>query len=327
MLLLTACGMTGEPVAEEPAPEEPPQQQIPQGCSDRGDHMLCRDIEYARYSVDGESRSLLLDLYRPTQVGFPPYPLLIYIHGGGWMEGDKSNCPAQIPVRRGYAVACINYRLSDEAIFPAQIHDVKAAVRWLRAHADLYILDTDRFGAWGDSAGGHLSALLGTSAGVPELEGEGPHLEESSAVQAVCDWYGPTDFFAVRPAFTESVDRADAALFDRYGDRPWFEYTLATTLLLGGPAVERDDLARMANPITHVDPDDPPFLIVHGESDSIVPPTQSNLLADALMMNNVEVAFIVEPELGHSFDRRMIVRALDFFEWHLMLGSISPGEE
>jgi acetyl esterase/lipase len=146
-----------------------------------------RDLEYARA---GE-KSLLLDLYLPEKSRHS-LPLIIWIHGGAWTGGDKADCPARRLLQRGYAVASINYRLSNEAIFPAQIEDCKAAIRWLRAHAKQYGLDADHFGAWGSSAGGHLVALLGTTGDLKQFD-KGDNLDFSSRVQAVCDFYGPTD--------------------------------------------------------------------------------------------------------------------------------------
>jgi acetyl esterase/lipase len=182
-------------------------------------------------------------------------------------------------------MACIEYRHSDQAIFPAQIHDVKLAVRWLHANAYYYGVDPARFGAWGDSAGGHLAALLGTSGGVPELEGaELGYSGSSSKVQAVVDWFGLTDFTRVTPAFEFEISwPLKDEFYDEYGDRPWYIYTVATTLLLGGPVSDHLELARQANPITWIDPTDPPFYIMHGDIDTIVPVEQSQILADALV--------------------------------------------
>ena len=287
---------------------------------------MLKDLEYGSYEVSGAEKKLLLDLYMPEKRSAQPFPLLIYIHGGGWMEGDKGGCPGDLIAQHGYALASINYRLSDEAIFPAQIHDVKRAVRWLRANAGKHNLDPNRFGAMGDSAGGHLSALLGTSAGVAPLEGEEGHQGVSSEIQAVCDWYGPTDFTQVPPAFTQPVSSpVPPTILERYGDKPWFEYTLATALLVGGRVSAHPDLATLANPITHVGPNDPPFLIVHGEQDNIVPLSQSQLLADALGKSGVEVTFVRQPNRGHSlagprgeeFSPKLIEMALQFFDAHL----------
>jgi acetyl esterase/lipase len=151
---------------------------------------IIRDLEYHR--VPG--KVLQLDLYLPARQP-APCRLIIWIHGGAFRTGDRRQGVEALPlVEKGYAVASITYRLSQEAIFPALIHDCKTAVRWLRAHAALYGFDPGRFGAWGPSAGGYLVSFLGTTAGVAEFEGSGPYQQQSSAVQAVCDWFGPTDF-------------------------------------------------------------------------------------------------------------------------------------
>jgi acetyl esterase/lipase len=145
-----------------------------------------RNLEYVK---DGHERNKL-DLYLPEKAD-APLPVVIWIHGGAWKAGSKDNCPVVPLVARGYAVASINYRFLQHAEFPAQIEDCKAAVRWLRANARKYNLDPDHFGVIGASAGGHLSALLGTSGGVKELEGKGGNEEQSSRVQAVIDLFGP----------------------------------------------------------------------------------------------------------------------------------------
>ncbi len=155
-----------------------------------------KDLEYGKAS----GRAMLLDLYLPEK-GDKPVPLIIWIHGGAWMGGSKDGSgPALRFTANGYAVAHIGYRLSQEAKFPAQIYDCKAAVRWLRANATKYNLDPNKFVAWGSSAGGHLVTLLGTSGGVAELEGNDNDLKESSRVQAVVDWFGPTDFLRIGDA-------------------------------------------------------------------------------------------------------------------------------
>ncbi len=151
-----------------------------------------KDLEYGPHGVGNR-----LDLYLPPKADAPT-PLVIWIHGGGWEAGNKDNPPGLGLLKKGYALASINYRLSQEAKFPAQIEDCKAAIRFLRANAKKYNLDPDHFGVWGASAGGHLVALLGTTGGVKELEGDGPNKEESSAVQAVVDWFGPTDMLQMK---------------------------------------------------------------------------------------------------------------------------------
>jgi acetyl esterase/lipase len=229
---------------------------------------------------------MLLDLYLPEK-GQKPMPLIIWIHGGAWLGGSKDNpSPALRFTRDGYAVAQVGYRLSPEAKFPAQIHDCKAAVRWLRAKAAKYELEPNRFAAWGASAGGHLVALLGASGGMPELEGNVNDLKTSSRVQVVVDWFGPTDFLQIGNA--ESDLKHDAP------DSP-------ESKLIGGPLLENKDKAAKASPITYVSKDAPPFLIMHGDRDRTVPFNQSELLYAALMKAGVEVTFVPVKGAGHGF--------------------------
>jgi acetyl esterase/lipase len=228
-------------------------------------------VHNLEYVAGGHERHKL-DLYLPEKAN-GPLPLIIWIHGGAWYLGSKQGAGAALPfVARGYAVASINYRLSQHAPFPAQIEDCKAAVRWLRANAQKYNLDPDRFAAWGPSAGGHLAALLGTSGAAKDLEGKLGNLDQSSRVQAVVDWYGPTDFLQMG---------------GRHDDARSPE-----SRLLGGPVQQRKELAAKANPITHVRKDNPPFLIMHGDQDNAVPFNQSELLAEALKKAGVEVTFV-----------------------------------
>ncbi|MFM7182993.1 MAG: prolyl oligopeptidase family serine peptidase [Verrucomicrobiales bacterium] len=240
-----------------------------------------RDLAYV---VNGHERQKL-DLFVPEKAD-GPLPLIIWIHGGGWQNGSKEGCP---PLRngyteRGYAVASINYRLSGHAVFPAQIEDCKAAIRWLRAHAEEYRLDPKRFGVWGSSAGGHLVALAGTSGDVKAFD-VGAHLEQSSRVQAVCDYFGPTDFtvFVTTPGY-ESHATANSP----------------EAKLIGGAVMENKDRAARANPITYVSKDDPAFLIVHGDKDPLVPINQSQLLYDALKQAGVNVHFHTIKGAGHG---------------------------
>lgn len=243
---------------------------------------VLKDLTYGRA---GE-RPMLLDLYLPEHAT-KPMPLIIWVHGGAWMAGSKNNpSPALRFTRDGYAVAQVGYRLSQEAKFPAQIHDCKAAVRWLRANAEKYSLDTNRFIAWGGSAGGHLVALLGTSGGVAELEGTVNDLKQSSRVQAVVDWFGPTDFLHIGEP--ESDIRHTAP------DSP-------ESKLIGGPLLENRDKAAKASPITYVSKDAPPFLIMHGDRDRTVPFNQSELLYEALKKAGVDVTFVPMKGAGHGF--------------------------
>jgi len=240
-----------------------------------------RDLAYV---ANGHERQKL-DLFVPEKSD-GPLPLIIWVHGGGWQNGSKEGCP---PMRngyatRGYAVASLNYRLSQHATFPAQIEDCKAAIRWLRAHAKEYNLDPERFGVWGSSAGGHLVALLGTSGDVKALD-VGTNLDQSSRVQAVCDYFGPTDFMAFLT--TPGYERHASP-------------NAPEVKLLGGSVTENQDQAKSASPVTFVSRDDPPFLIVHGDQDGTVPINQSQLLFDALKQAGVSVHFHTIQGAGHG---------------------------
>jgi len=261
-----------------------------------------KNITYA----ETKTGPLMLDLYLPANRAGTA-PLIIWIHGGGWKNGSKENC---LPVRlgfteRGYAVASINYRLTGAAAFPAQIEDCKSAVRWLRTHAVEYGLNPDKFGVWGSSAGGHLVALLGTSGDVSAFD-IGENLTASSRVQAVCDYYGPSDFstMAAIPGFERHAN----------ADSP-------ECALLGGTPDKKPDVAAAASPVTHVTPDDPPFLIVHGDKDNIVPLDQSRRMDAALRTAGVETKLIILPGAGHggpAFSSPEIADQVDtFFNRHL----------
>lgn len=231
---------------------------------------IAKDAAYASVSETQK-----LDLYVPEGDG--PFPVIVSIHGGGFMMGDKADPMGTAGfdqlLAEGYAVAAVNYRLSSEATFPAAVQDVKTAVRWLRANAGEYNLNPDKIGAWGGSAGGNLVAMLGTSCGVAELEGsELGNADQSSCVQAVVDWFGPTDFLQMDAEFagTSCPQTHDAA------DSPESRY-------LGAPIQDVPELAAQANPITYVTAEAAPFLIQHGTADCNVPPQQSQLLYDALV--------------------------------------------
>jgi len=258
-----------------------------------------KDIEYAR----ADSISLRLDLYFPG-IARPPYPLVVWIHGGGWRAGNKAPLPphAATLLERGYAVASINYRLSGQAIWPAQIHDCKGAIRWLRAHAPEYNLDPRRIGVWGSSAGGHLVAMLGTSMNVETLEGVvGGNLAFSSDVQAVCDWYGPSDLLTMG-GWHDNPDSPEAKL-------------------IGGPVQDNPGKAWAASPVAYVNGDEPPFLIMHGTKDKTVPFSQSEELRDSLLQHGVDVIFHPVEGAGHGgklFRTDSVLQVIHaFFDRHL----------
>lgn len=231
---------------------------------------VLRNLEYI---PSGHERNRL-DLYLPEKA-VKPLPVVVWVHGGGWVGGDKARSPAISFATKGYAVAAINYRFSQHAIFPAQIHDCKAAIRWLRANAAKYGLDVDHIGAWGGSAGGQLVMLLGTTAGVKELEGPGGNVEQSSRVQAVVDWFGPSDFLTLGPKDTR-------------------------TKLLGGDALQNKPMAIKASPMTYVSSNSAPFLIMHGDKDNVVALSQSEIFDRALKKAGVESTLVVVKGAGHS---------------------------
>jgi acetyl esterase/lipase len=249
------------------------------------------DVAYA--SVSNAQR---LDVYLPS-TGRGPFALVIIIHGGGWAVGDKrGELPsAAIPgfLDLGYAVASINYRLSGEAVFPAQLLDAKAAVRHLRAQAGALGLDPDRFAVVGESAGGHLAALLGTTGGMPEFDD--PALGNagvSSAVQAVVDFYGPSD-----------LRTADAQRAENEGCPSDPDPAIAA--LIGGPPSSVPDLATAGSPVTYVTArrDLPPFFIAHGDADCVVPHQQSVALHSAIdAVAPGRSQLLIVPGSGHYLD-------------------------
>jgi acetyl esterase/lipase len=255
-------------------------------------------------------RPLHLDLRVPPGPG--PAPLVVWIHGGGWCEGSRLRLPETMAevgfhdrlLRRGYAVADVDYRLSREATFPAQLHDVTAAIRWLRGYAADLRLDPGRFAAWGESAGGHLAALAGLTAGTTNraLAGEGGLPGVSSAVQAVVDWYGVAGLIE---------EGSGQAMVHSHEPAEW--------LLGGSPFHERRAEAMEASPVNQVHPGAPPFLLMHGTADKVVPYRHSELLAAALRERGVRGDLYPVPDADHIFrgapDVGALVEAsLDFLD-------------
>ncbi|HEX8155473.1 MAG TPA: alpha/beta fold hydrolase [Thermoanaerobaculia bacterium] len=233
---------------------------------------LRTDVVYATHG-----RPLRMHVLLPRNAA-ASRPAIVFVHGGGWTEGTRERgLPSLVHfVKQGYVAASIEYRLSGEAIFPAQIDDVRAAIEYVRTHAHELGVDPHRVAVWGQSAGGHLAALAGTS------------LEGAARPDLVIDWNGPTDFLEPREL---------ARLEQRKLDQK--QPTFAMERLLGGPVRERRELAMAANPIRWVTPDDPPFLILHGSGDDEVSITQSELLRDALAKAGVEVRLEVFPGERH----------------------------
>ncbi len=213
-------------------------------------------------------------------------PAIVHIHGGAWRGGSKNPDRAIRFARAGFVGVSINYRLSGVAVFPAGVHDCKRAIRWLRAHAAKYGIDPGRIGVTGESAGGHLVALLGTSGGDPYLEGHEGHTEQSSSVQAVVDHFGPVDFLRME---------------DAPGNMRHLTPDSPESLWLGRTVTEVPELVRMANPITYIDPDDPPILLIHGEKDGIVIIQQSEYFYEALQKAGVESEFLRVSNADHGY--------------------------
>lgn len=294
-LAITAVGQ--QPQGRGKLPPVPP---VPAGVTAH------RDLAY----VAGGHERQKLDLFVPESPA-TPRPLVIWIHGGGWSAGDKSGCPPlrQGWAQRGYAIASLNYRLSQHAVFPAQIEDCKAAIRWLRAHARQHRLDPERFGVWGSSAGGHLVALLGTTGEVAEFD-VGSHLAMSSRVQAVMDDFGPTDFRQM-----DAHRLPGATLVHNSPQSP-------ESRLIGADISDPANAARVAraNPITYVSQDDAPFLILHGDQDPLVPHHQSELLYVALRAARVRVRLNIVRGGGHGSgfgEWELEKMRRDFFDHHL----------
>lgn len=275
------------------------QQPSPARADDRGPSLpegarILRDLEYVPY---GHERHRL-DLYLPGQG--KDWPLLVWVHGGAWLGGSKERTPATRFLADGYAVASINYRLSHHTTFPAQIQDCKAAIRWLRAHAQEHGYDASRIGVWGSSAGGHLVALLGTTGDITEFD-VGWDLEQSSAVQAVVDFFGPTDFLR--------MDEQAAGKGQFEHDSP----DSPESLLVGGPIQENKEKVSRASPLSYISKGDPPFLVVHGDRDPLVPVQQSKILLEALEAAGVEAELHIVKGGGHGFRDAEVDRKVSVF--------------
>jgi acetyl esterase/lipase len=248
----------------------------------------------------------MLDLALPAKRD-KPLPVLAFVHGGGWRSGDKKGGWGRL---RPYAASgklatvSIGYRLSDEAIWPAQIHDCKAAIRWLKANADDLGIDRDRIVVYGSSAGGHLVSLLGLTADVPELDGKlGPYTESDTSVAGVINFFGPSGFEQL----------AQLAVADREGS--------ALRRLFGGPLAERADAIRQASPLAYVKAGAPPFIHFHGTADPIVPYQQSQLLHAALGKAAVPSTLITIDGGKHGFGGSVIENTIQRFLDHTLFGA------
>lgn len=265
------------------------------------------DLEYGT----GGGRALKLDMVKPKTPGTQPRPALVWIHGGAWLSGNKEGGVEGLLwfAQHGYVCATVEYRLAKEAAMPAQIHDVKAAIRYLRANAARFGLDPDHIGVWGSSAGAHLAALLGTTNDTEVLDGAGGTPGVSDNVQAVCDWFAPTDLLSI------GHDEADQRKHNQ-ADSP-------ESRLVGGAVQENREKSIQASPITHVSRNDPPFLVMHGDQDNTVPIKQSEVIVKALREAGVDVTYIPVPGGGHGkgFDTaRHRQTVLNFFDKYLKKG-------
>ena len=256
----------------------------------RGTHLLT-GIPYA--ALPG-MRPLELDVWLPPP-SKDPAPAVLFLHGGGWRAGSRhlagpafrgvTPSPFEQVARAGIAVASADYRLSGEATWPAQLHDAKAAVRWLRARAGELGIDGDRIAAWGESAGGHLAELLGLTTGDPALEGDIGVAGPSSQVSAVVAWYAPSDVAAM--AADTGTDPMDPDTRE--------------ARLLGAPPPVVPGVAAQASPITHVSPAAPPFLLLHGAADRLVPCVQSERLHRTLRKTGRNAELVVYPAADHMW--------------------------
>ena len=239
-----------------------------------------RDIAY----VAGGHEMQRLDIFLPAGAG--PHPLIVYVHGGAWRGGSKKDQPLGKLVAQGFAVASVDYRLSTVAPFPAQMHDIKAAIRFLRAKAGEYGLDPKRFAIAGSSAGGHLAALAGVTNGNPELAGTlGAHREQSSGVQAIISLFGASDLTTILAQSTPQGLKMRMP---------------ALELLLGGQPDAKTDLARLASPVFQADKHSPPLLLIHGDQDPQMPIAQAHELHDRYKALGLPVEFHIIEGAAHG---------------------------
>ncbi|MGY1824550.1 alpha/beta hydrolase fold domain-containing protein [Geodermatophilus sp. SYSU D00079] len=295
-----------------PAHEAP----LPRPVPGPGGTRLLAGVPYA--DVPGV-RPLELDLYLPA--GGAPAPVVVFLHGGGWRLGSRRSAGPAFPgpslfeevAQAGIAVASADYRLSGEAGWPAQLSDAKAAVRWLRARAGELGVDPDRVAAWGESAGGHLAALLGLVTD-PALEGDVGVTGPASTVAAVAAWYPPTDLVGL--AGDVQADPGDP--------------TTREAQLLGAPPAAVPDAAASASPVTHVSPAAPPFLLLHGTADRFVPCVQSERLAAALRSAGADVELHTHDGADHLWlgtpgaARDAADRTIAFLQRHLTPEGVQP---
>jgi acetyl esterase/lipase len=285
----------------------------------RLDLTIIRDLPYAN-----RSEAQKLDIYMPFH-STGPRPVILWMHPGGFHEGDKggnSNMAlarinmielASPMLERGYSVVSINYRFSQEAIFPALIFDIKAAIRWIRANAASYHFNADKIAAWGSSSGGYLAAMLATTGGVRELEDLSMgNADQSSRVVAAVDWYGPTDFLMMDPHHLEIGQEAHV-----------HEASSPESRLMGAPLLEIVEKCKTATPMTYVSPDSTPIYITQGKGDPTIPYPQSIMLAEkmAAAIGKEHVILKLVEKVGHAdevfFKLDHINKVIDFLDRYM----------
>ena len=291
----------------------------PAPLAERLDLTVIRNVPYATASPAQK-----LDLYLPCP-NSGPRPVILWIHPGGFITGDKGgNCEMALArvnmielvrpmLERGYSVVSINYRLSEEAIFPALIFDIKAAVRWVRANAARYGFDPDKIAAWGSSSGGYLAAMLATTGGVAELEDLSlGNADQSSRVVAAVDFYGPTDFLMMDPHHLEIGQEAHV-----------HEASSHESLLMGAALPTIVEKCKLATPMTHVSRDSAPIYITQGKGDPTIPYPQSIALAEkmAAAIGKEHVVLKLVEKVGHAdavfFEEAHLHRVLDFLDRYM----------
>jgi len=301
-LILMASSLALAQTAEEAQPAAPKEVVIP------SDIELIKDIPYC---ADGHKLHRL-DILRLKKRPKGPMPVIVWIHGGGFVGGSKSSGYQRLErfVRRGYLCATIDYRFAYEKRFPAQLQDCKCAIRFLRAHAGKYRLDPKHIGVWGGSAGGNLVSMLGVTGGVKEFEGDGGWEKYSSRVQAVVDYYGMTDFLAIYALAKQGKST------ERFLPLDGKE---SISHLLGVKYFENPALCRKASPTTYASKDDAPFYIFHGDQDPLTPWSQGDLLNNVLRRAGVESDFYLVKGGKHGWPPRADVdeKVDKFFDKHL----------
>ena len=261
-----------------------------------------KDVEYGRAG----DRPLMLDLARPKKTSDKPRPVIVWIHGGGWIYGSKSlRSVLPLVATEDYVGVAINYRLSRKAIWPACIHDCKAAIRWLRANAKKYNIDPERIGVFGHSAGAHLALLVSTSSDIDELEGESGSAGQSSRVACGIGLSGMYDFVAVKDFERKNHKRLKPPA---HPQGP--EYRL-----FGGPLETKTKEMTAASPVTYATKDDPPCLLIHGTEDPTAPYDQAVRMNDALSKAGGDIILVTIDGGGHNVPNRGL---RDFFARHLL---------